>query len=263
MQKEISNYILQLHEVAIGYPNKILHSNITAGFNKGEIIAVLGRNGSGKSTLLRCISGLQKQLEGEVILYDKNLLDYSRHELSRLISIVLSDNRKYAGMLTVMEIFELSRAPHTSWMHKIENKDREIIDEALSFFKITAFANRRLFTLSDGELQTIMIARAFVQDTDIIAFDEPTSHLDIFNQAEIFNHLKLLAKQFGKTIIIATHAIEQSLQIADTLLLLDNSNNHLIGKKEFIVSNGGIQQFFSSLDFEFDTNTMKFYQKEN
>ncbi|MBK7110789.1 MAG: ABC transporter ATP-binding protein [Chitinophagales bacterium] len=263
MQKEISNYILQLHEVAIGYPNKILHSNITARFNKGEIIAVLGRNGSGKSTLLRCISGLQKQLEGEVILYDKNLLEYSRQEISRLISIVLSDNRKYAGMLTVQEIFELSRAPHTGWMHKIENKDIEIIEEALTFFKITAFANRRLFTLSDGELQTIMIARAFVQDTYIIALDEPTSHLDIFNQADIFNQLKLLAKQFGKTIIIATHAIEQSLQIADTLLLLDNSNNHLIGKKEFIVNNGGIQQFFSSPNFEFDTYTMKFYQKEN
>lgn len=254
--------MLQLDDVAIGYAERMLHAHISIACNTGEILAVLGRNGSGKSTLLRCIAGLQPVLSGTVLLRNTPIEKYNLQERSRIISIVLSDNRKYAGVLTVREILELSRAPHTGWLHTLTPKDKATIDEAMELFNIQSFAGRRLYTLSDGELQTVMIARAFVQETDIIALDEPTAHLDIFNQAEIFKHLHLLARQYEKTIIIATHAIEQCLHIADLLLLLNTQNRHLAGVKQQVLEKGGIPQFFASPDFEFDKETMRFNQKK-
>lgn len=253
-----SPHILQLQDLAIGYGKTILHKELTCSVHAGEVLVILGRNGSGKSTLLRSITALQKPAAGEVLVDGKNLHNISKQQLSKIISVVLTGNRQHAGMLTVNEIFALSRAPHTGWIHSMSKQDEDIIQKAIDFFDLKLFNHRKLFSLSDGELQKVMIARAFVQQTDIIALDEPTSHLDIFNRAEIFSDLKSLAKNFGKSIIVATHEIELGLQLADKVLLLNTQGQHAAGTIRDILQGGEVERFFSAPGFYFDVKTLRF-----
>lgn len=260
MDKNNSNIVIQTDNLSIGYQTKkkitIVAQNINLTLNKGSLVCMLGKNGIGKSTLLRTLTKVQPKLSGEIIFNGKPLETISTTELAKNMSLVLTEKIPESN-LTVYELVALGRQPYTNWIGNITNKDRKLIELALKQTNSIEYPNKKQYELSDGQLQKVMIARALAQDTEIIAFDEPTAHLDIHNKIEIFQLLKNLAKNLGKTILISTHEIHLALQLADSLWLL-NETEIISGKTEDLIADKSMSKLFNSDLVRFDLKSKQF-----
>lgn len=214
--------ILQTKDLTIGYTNqkekKMVQSQLNLSLKSHQITALIGPNGTGKSTLLRSLCGLQKTLEGEIYIQEKNLNELSTEKKAKAISVVLT-NSVDTNNLTAKEIVTIGRQPYTNWLGLGDAHNKEIIENALSTVNISHLADRKLSQLSDGEKQRVWIAKALVQDTPLIFLDEPTSHLDYKNRLEIFQLLKTLS-QAGKSILISTHELDLAMRFADQLWVM-------------------------------------------
>ncbi|CAL2095407.1 iron complex transport system ATP-binding protein [Tenacibaculum sp. 190524A02b] len=215
--------ILHTNNLSIGYQIKkqqhVIASNINLAVKKGSFVALLGKNGIGKSTLLRTLSKVQKPLNGEVFINQKNINSYSYQELATSLSLVLTE-RLPLSQLTVFELVALGRQPYTNWIDKLTPNHLKKILWAIDQTEIDHLKDKKFYELSDGQLQRVLIARALAQDTEIIILDEPTAHLDIHHTFKVFSLLKKLVKTTQKTIIISTHEINLALQLADEFILL-------------------------------------------
>ncbi len=217
-----------LRNLQIGYPlkhgSKVVASGINATLQSGQLTCLLGSNGVGKSTLLRTLSAFQPALSGEVLLLGKSINDYSPRQLSQLIGVVLTE-KPDARHMTVRELVSLGRSPYTGFWGTLNADDHSIVEESIHLVGIEALSSRTISTLSDGERQKAMIAKALAQQTDIIFLDEPTAFLDFPSKVEVMQLLRRLAATLGKTIFMSTHDLELALQMADTLWLMQTTDN--------------------------------------
>lgn len=211
--------MIELRNLSIGYGNRELVSYAGAIFAPASLTALAGRNGSGKSTLLRAIAGLGKISAGEIIIDGKTRFA-SAVEKARSIAFVNTQRVRIANM-KCRDLVGLGRAPYTDWAGRLGRRDREIVEAALDTVGMSAYADRTLDTMSDGECQRIMIARALAQDTPNILLDEPTSFLDLPNRYQLMELLGTLAHDRGKTILLSTHELDIALSTADTIALID------------------------------------------
>ncbi len=211
--------MIELKDLSIGYGNRELVSDAGAIFAPASLTALAGRNGSGKSTLLRAIAGLGKISAGEIIIDGKTRFA-SAVERARSIAFVNTQRVRIANM-KCRDLVGLGRAPYTDWAGRLGRRDREIVEAALDTVGMSAYADRTLDTMSDGECQRIMIARALAQDTPNILLDEPTSFLDLPNRYQLMELLGTLAHDRGKTILLSTHELDIALSTADTIALID------------------------------------------
>ncbi len=209
----------------------------------------MGKNGIGKSTLLRTFSKVQKTVLGSIYFDEKNLEEYTENQLSKKLSLVLTE-RLPESQITVFELIALGRQPYTNWLDKLTNLDLEKVNTAINQTEINHLKNRKFFELSDGQLQRVLIARALAQDTEVIILDEPTAHLDIHQTVLIFSLLKKLVKETRKTIIISSHEVNLAIQLSDKLLIL-NDKKVLFNTTENLIN----QNAFTSL---FPNNLIKF-----
>jgi iron complex transport system ATP-binding protein len=218
---------IKLENLTIGYKDKVVQSNLNAAFESGQLVCLLGRNGIGKSTLLRTLAMFQPALGGEVILEEKALNSYSVQDLSRKLSIVLT-RKPDVQNITVSEMVGLGRSPYTGFWGTLHDADKTVVAEALRLVGIESMAERKIHTLSDGERQKVMIAKALAQQTPIILLDEPTAFLDFPSKVEILKLLGCLAKETDKTIILSTHDLELAARLADCLWQMDESGLKLV-----------------------------------
>lgn len=218
--------MIELRDISIGYGNRQLLEGVNATFPSSAITALLGRNGSGKSTLLRAVAGLGKSASGEIIIEGKSSFA-SPAERARSIAFVNTQRVRIANM-RCFDLVALGRAPYTGWAGQLTVHDKEIVTEALATVGMSDFACRTLDTMSDGECQRIMIARALAQDTPNIILDEPTSFLDIPNRYQLMELLRDLAHNCGKTIILSTHELDIALATADYIALIDHRRLQLL-----------------------------------
>jgi iron complex transport system ATP-binding protein len=224
--------LLETKNLTIGYKQgkhtaKKIVENLTLQLQTSKLTVLLGANGMGKSSLLRTFAGLQLPLQGNILLANKPLQDYSMLEKAQNISMV-STEKPQTTLLTVRELVALGRYPHTSWTGKLTAADNQEIDHALESTHIKQFAARYLQTLSDGQLQKALIARALAQNGKLLLLDEPTAHLDLPNKAEIWQLLKKTTQKNNKTILLATHDVEFALQLADVIWLLHQEKLEIV-----------------------------------
>lgn len=247
----VSPYITT-QKLAVGYLHNgrenRLFENLDLAVEGGRMICFMGPNGAGKSSLLRTLAGLQAPLAGSIRLHTQNVAGGSEHE----IAVVLTD-RVSAGNLTVEEVVAFGRYPYLGWRINLRKRDREIINNAIEQVHIRSLAGRRLFELSDGQVQMVMIARALAQDTPIILLDEPTAHLDLNNRVEIMNLLRQLSRTTGKAILLATHELDLALQTADVIWLTGMNRDILCGMPEDLVLNGSFDEIFRFKGFDLKT----------
>lgn len=215
--------MITLKNFTIGFKGKILLSDIETSFADGALTALIGRNGSGKSTLLKAICGLNNNYHGEILIEEVNIRNLSPIQLSHKISFVHTQRPRISNM-KCKDIVALGRTPYTGWSGKLNNNDKKIVMESLNMVGMSEYADRRLDSLSDGECQKIMIARAIAQDTEIILLDEPTSFLDLPTRYDLVNLLKKLTIEKKKTIIYSTHELEIALKKSDFIALFDSPN---------------------------------------
>lgn len=212
--------MIKLSDITIGYADKVLVSDISCTFQAGEMCVLLGRNGCGKSTLLRAMMGIGKTIGGEITINGQPVRGLSAAQLSKEISLVTTERVRISN-LSCRQVVSLGRSPYTNWIGRLEKEDMQIVDKALKDVNMTDYAQRSVDSLSDGEYQRIMIARALAQSTSTIMLDEPTAFLDIPTRYEICRLLGHLAHNEGKCIIFSTHDLDSALSAADTVALIE------------------------------------------
>ena len=226
---------IRIEGLSIGYRTKHGVEVVTEGISdmicSGELTCLLGENGAGKSTLLRTLSGFLPPLSGEISILGKPLRQYRERELATVIGVVLTERTNFQNM-TVTELVGMGRSPYTGFWGRLSAADRAKVREALEMVGIAAFGNRLVQTLSDGERQKVMIAKALAQETPIIFLDEPTAFLDYPSKVEVLNLLGRLSRDFGKTIFLSTHDLELALRVADRVWLMTRQGKVQTGLPE-------------------------------
>lgn len=249
--------MIHLENLSVGYKEKQhvkrVAGPINADIQDGELTCLLGTNGVGKSTLLRTLAGFQPPLEGSIYIQGKELKSYNHKQLAQTLSIVLTERCDVPNM-SVSDLIGLGRNPYTGFWGTPNETDRNLVRQALTLVGIEALAQREMQTLSDGERQKVMIAKALAQETPVILLDEPTAFLDFPSKVEIMQLLHKLSREMNKTIFLSTHDLELALQIADTLWLMSRENQLCTGLPEDLILNGNLSQAFKHKGISFDEN---------
>ena len=249
---------IRLCDLSIGYPDKHntkrVAEHLNASIHSGELTCLLGTNGVGKSTLLRTLSAFQPPLGGTIDLLDRPLSTYDDRQLATVIGVVLTEKSDIRNM-TVEELVGLGRSPYTGFWGTLKEGDRRIVHEAIARVRIEPLTQRMVHTLSDGERQKVMIAKALAQETPIIFLDEPTAFLDFPSKVEVMQLLHNLTHTLQKTVFMSTHDLELALQIADKIWLMDRTNGIAIGTPEDLSLEGKLSSFFSRKGITYDTET--------
>lgn len=254
--------LLQTMNLAVGYASGSKKTTTIAGplaveIHPGQLICLLGPNGSGKSTLLRTLAGLQHALEGTIEIAGTVSGKLKPAQLAKKISLVLTDSVRGSN-LTVYSLVALGRYPYSSWLGILDDADRAIIAWAIEATRVESFLNRKVATLSDGESQKVMLARALAQDTPLMMLDEPTAHLDLPSRIQLMRLLHQLAKETNKGILISTHELDLALQVADEVWLLQAGGKFNKGVPEDLVLNGTFETAFDKEGILFDKTTGNF-----
>lgn len=173
--------ILKIKNISFSYKSNKVLENVNFEVNKGEITAILGKNGAGKSTLLKTIAKMIKPISGSVYLSKENLHKMLKKEFVKRLSYV--SQKQNPNELNVFEMLLLGRRPY--FKYKPSNEDYKIVDNIIQKLGIEEYKLKSTYELSGGELQKVAIARALVQDSEVILLDEPTNNLDLKNQIEI------------------------------------------------------------------------------
>ncbi|MFC1517731.1 ABC transporter ATP-binding protein, partial [Candidatus Margulisiibacteriota bacterium] len=176
-------------------------NNVSLEIKAADFIGIIGPNGSGKTTLLKLLSGLLQSDSGEILVKNKSLHSYSVYELAKLRAFVPQENHLEFDF-SVEEIVWMGRSPYADLWGIEKGKDK--VEQALQNCELLELKNRNARTLSGGEWQRVVLAKALVQDTEIIMLDEPTHFLDIYYQLQSLRKLKELNRA-GKTIIAVFH----------------------------------------------------------
>lgn len=213
--------MIELKGLSIEFRDKVLLQNVNTIFSSQKLTSFIGKNGSGKSTLMKTICKLNDRYSGEILIDGKNLKNISRHKLASILAYV-NTQRPAMGNLKCIDVVSLGRSPYTEWHGKLTAEDLAITENAISLVGMKEYSDRYFHTLSDGESQKIMIARAIAQDTDIIILDEPTSFLDLPTRYELVALLKQLTEEEGKTILFSTHELDIALKFSDYIALIDS-----------------------------------------
>lgn len=235
----------------------VLQHEITASLQPGQLICLLGPNGAGKSTLLRTLSGFQKSLSGEITYSGKQLELIPLKDLARQLAVVLTD-RFSDRFLTAYEVVSMGRFPYSSFSGRLSRKDTEKINTTLEMLGVILLKNKVFETLSDGEKQKLLLARALVQDTPFLFLDEPVAFIDSPGKIEIMEWLSLIAREHKKGILMTTHDIEIALEYADYLWLINREKPFKIGIPEDLVWQGAINHYFDRQKVVFDWNKGRF-----
>jgi iron complex transport system ATP-binding protein len=210
---------IELRDVGVALGGKPVVDGVGGTVAQGEWLALIGPNGAGKTTLLRAIARLVP-FTGSIELDGRATREMRRGELSRLLAVVPQEPATPPWM-TVAEYVLLGRTPHLGPLAREGRDDREAAARALARLDLLGFGERRLETLSGGEKQRVVVARALAQEARIVLLDEPTAALDIGHQQQALELLDGLREESGLTLVAAMHDLTLAAQYADRMLLLD------------------------------------------
>ena len=229
---------LHIKELSIGYnQHNPLIESINSEFTLGQTIGLVGRNGSGKSTLIKTLIKTIKPLQGEISINGENINSFHIKQYAKLVSVLFS-NHIIPGLTNVEDLISLGRSPYTNFMGNLSRTDKEQIEQTMVMLNIQHLKNRMAATLSDGEKQKVMLARALVQDTTILLLDEPTSYLDLPSKYEFFDLLNKIGKISNKIILIASHEWE---------MLSNVCSDYMIFKQKEVILSHSLKEELESL----------------
>ena len=251
--------MIKLNNITLSFGSRKLIEHASAHFECGRMTALLGRNGTGKSTLLRAIASLGEVQGGVIEIGGRDLCDLSNAELARMVAFVNTERVSVEAM-TAYDLVAVGRSPYTDWSGRLRSSDHEAIERSIRIAGVEHLADRYVDTLSDGECQRVMIAKALAQDTPAILLDEPTSYLDMPNRYELCTLLGRLAHDEGKCVLFSTHELDIALTLSDNIALVDTPQLLYMPTREMIAS-GSIERLFDSPYIRFDASTRSIHLK--
>ncbi|WP_386692114.1 MULTISPECIES: ABC transporter ATP-binding protein [unclassified Lonepinella] len=209
--------MITLKNLRIGYQQTVA-DNLNVTFPTQKITALLGANGCGKTTLLKTMLGLIKPLHGEILIKNTPHFNWTAAQLARTIGYV-PQAQQGVFSFTVLDVVLMGRTAYLAWYATPNQQDKQIAQQSLEQLGVAHLADKSYMTLSGGERQLVLIARALAQRPQCLIMDEPTSNLDFGNQIRVLEHIQQLRQQ-GLTVIFTTHQPEQAFRYADNLLLM-------------------------------------------
>lgn len=237
---------LLLKNLACGYHfDDCLQSNINIEIKEGTLVTLIGRNGSGKSTFLKTIAGFLLPLEGEVLLNNKNLYSLPIKERAMKMAVVFTERPQLANM-RVFDLVATGRIPYTGFWDKKSNEDIQIINESLEQCGILNLSQKFTDSVSDGEFQKAMMAKALAQNTNVILLDEPTAFLDYPSKVELIKLLVKMVREQGKIIIVSSHDIELMLRNSDLAIYLRKGESYIMDTPQNLVDSQALKDLIDN-----------------
>lgn len=230
---------IDVKDVGISVPKKRIVDNATLHVDEGEFVGLIGPNGSGKSTLLKSIYRVMKPDSGDISIDESSLLDMSMKESALALAVVTQHNY-YNFDFKVSEVVFMGRTPHKKSMEMDNSEDLRIVEDALSKVNMLDLKDRSFSSLSGGEQQRIILARALAQQTPCLILDEPTNHLDIKYQLEVLD----IVKSLGCTAICALHDLNLAAQYCDRIYIMKDGHIVANGTPQEVITESMIQEIY-------------------
>ncbi len=237
----MSNIVLQAKNISWKVNQTAIIDQINFAISSGETVAIVGPNGAGKTSLLKCLYGEYTVDQGSVVLKGKPLSKFTGKEIAQKIAVVCQHAESVFN-LTTADIVEMGLIPHKGLFDANTNADNIRIDQALEKVDLITKKNQYFNTLSGGEQQRVLIARAIVQAPDLLIMDEPTNHLDIYYQHQIL----ALAKQLKITLLLTIHDLNLAAQYCDRIIIIDQGFIRADGTPEQVLTQSLLRQVFKS-----------------
>jgi len=209
--------VLKVKDLVFAYSRVTILDRVSLELEKSEVLGVIGPNGTGKSTLIRCMNRVLNPQSGTITLDGVDIRDMTRMEIARKLGYV-PQNSKNSFPATVFDTILMGRRPHGGW--KSSSSDIKKALEVLKLVGLEDLAMRDFTELSGGQQQKVVLARALVQEAEVLLLDEPTSNLDVRQQLETMEIIRRLAKERGISAVMAVHDLNLAARYADRILML-------------------------------------------
>ncbi|MBQ9912534.1 MAG: ABC transporter ATP-binding protein [Firmicutes bacterium] len=226
-------YYFKTSDLSVGYDGNVLIHDINIEIEKGEILSLIGPNGAGKSTILKSITKHLEMISGDAQIADASVKHMSFRELAKKVSVVLTERIK-GELMTCYDVVATGRYPYTNSLGILSEEDREKVYAAMERVHASDLAGRDFHSISDGQRQRILLARAICQEPEIIVLDEPTSFLDIKHKLELLSILRSMSKEKGITVIMSLHEIDLAQKISDKVMCVKGETISNFGTPEDI-----------------------------
>lgn len=247
----MNDIYFETQNLAVGYDGNVLIRDINFELAKGSILTLIGPNGAGKSTILKSITRHLAKINGAVYIGKQEISAWTPKAMAQQVAVVLTD-RIRPELMTCAEVVAMGRYPYTNMFGKLTPEDVEVVRDALERVHGLELAEQDFTTLSDGQRQRIMLARAICQEPEIIVLDEPTAYLDIRHKIELLDILREMAHKKNITVIMSLHEIDLATKISDYLLCVKGETIAAFGKPEEILANHAIEQLYDMKNGSYD-----------
>lgn len=248
--------IIEVKNLSLSYEKEIL-SNLSFEIDK-NFVSIIGSNGSGKTTLLKVLSQNINNYSGHIFINNKDLRFYSKKELS-LFRAYVSAEEIITNDFSVIQYISLGRSPFQKLFGNLSKKDYEIIEKTLDLLDIKDLADKNISNISSGEKQRVQIARALVQESQIILLDEPISHLDINYQISTLKLLKKLSLE-NIMIILIIHDINLAAIFSEQIIILKNGSLLSCNNVENSLNKENLKKSFD-IDWDIEYNPIRVFPK--
>lgn len=250
----MEEYYFYTEGLTVGYEGVPLIRNIELRLQKGEILTLIGPNGAGKTTILKSIIRQLSPLAGVVYLDGREIASMSGQELSRKLSVVLTE-RVRPELMTCEDVVATGRYPYTGRFGMLSDEDRRIVRESMELVHIGDLSDRDFTQTSDGQKQRVMLARAICQEPEIIVLDEPTSFLDMKYKLEFLSIIQNMSRTRNLSVIMSLHELDLAGRISDKIACVRGDRIDRFGTPEEIFSEGYIQKLYRMTAGSYDERT--------
>lgn len=247
------NAYFKTSSLSVGYNKNILIKDINIEIEKGKILTLIGPNGSGKSTILKSVARQIPAICGSVYIDKNDIFSLGLKTMAKTVSVMLTD-RIRTEMMTCFDVVSMGRYPYTNIVGTLTQKDRETVIKALELVGMREKAYQDFNTLSDGQKQRILLARAICQQPEVMILDEPTAYLDIKHKMELLDILSMLAREEKVTIIMSLHEIDLATKISDYLMCVKGDKIEDFGTPQEILKQNTIEKLYDIEKGSYDLN---------